>query len=61
MRAWDFPGIGPSATRHCVTRSPSLATDIALGQVFQNMSHFSRFFRNHLGLASSDFRRQASA
>jgi AraC-like DNA-binding protein len=36
-------------------------TDIALSLGFQNMAHFSRVFRSHLGLAPSDFRRQASA
>lgn len=36
-------------------------TDIALGLGFQNMAHFSRVFRSHLGLAPSDFRRQAGA
>lgn len=36
-------------------------TDIALAQGFQNMAHFSRVFRSHLGLAPSDFRRQAGA
>jgi AraC-like DNA-binding protein len=35
-------------------------TDIALGLGFQNMAHFSRVFRNHLGLPPSDFRRQAA-
>jgi AraC-like DNA-binding protein len=35
-------------------------TDIALGFGFQNMAHFSRVFRNHLGLPPSDFRRQAA-
>lgn len=35
-------------------------TDIALGNGFQNMAHFSRVFRNHLGLPPSDFRRQAA-
>jgi AraC-like DNA-binding protein len=35
-------------------------TDIALGYGFQNMAHFSRVFRNHLGLPPSDFRRQAA-
>ncbi len=34
-------------------------TDIALGLGFQNMAHFSRVFRAHLGMAPSDFRRQA--
>jgi AraC-like DNA-binding protein len=34
-------------------------TDIALGNGFQNMAHFSRVFRAHLGLPPSDFRRQA--
>jgi AraC-like DNA-binding protein len=36
-------------------------TDIALGLGFQNMAHFSRVFRNHLGLAPSDFRRLSAA
>jgi AraC-like DNA-binding protein len=36
-------------------------TDIALGLGFQNMAHFSRVFRSHLGLPPSDFRRQAGA
>jgi AraC-like DNA-binding protein len=35
-------------------------TDIALGNGFQNMAHFSRVFRTHLGLPPSDFRRQAA-
>ena len=35
-------------------------TDIALGLGFQNMAHFSRVFRTHLGLTPSDFRRQAA-
>jgi len=35
-------------------------TDIALGLGFQNMAHFSRVFRSQLGLAPSDFRRQAT-
>ncbi len=32
-------------------------TDIALGLGFQNMAHFSRVFRSHLGMAPSDYRR----
>jgi AraC-like DNA-binding protein len=35
-------------------------TDIALGFGFQNMAHFSRVFRAHLGMAPSDYRRGAS-
>ncbi|MCW5667974.1 MAG: helix-turn-helix domain-containing protein [Piscinibacter sp.] len=35
-------------------------TDVALGLGFQNMAHFSRVFRTHLGLTPSDFRRQAA-
>ena len=34
-------------------------TEIAFGLGFSNMAHFSRVFRNHLGLPPSDFRRQA--
>jgi AraC-like DNA-binding protein len=34
-------------------------TDIALGFGFQNMAHFSRVFRSHLGMAPSDYRRAA--
>jgi AraC-like DNA-binding protein len=34
-------------------------TDIAVGLGFQNMAHFSRVFRAQLGMAPSDFRRQA--
>lgn len=33
-------------------------TDIALSFGFQNMAHFSRVFRAHLGLPPSDYRRQ---
>ncbi len=36
-------------------------TDIAFGHGFSNMAHFSRVFRAHLGLAPSDYRRQAGA
>lgn len=36
-------------------------TDIALGFGFQNMAHFSRVFRNHLGMPPSDYRRAALA
>jgi AraC-like DNA-binding protein len=36
-------------------------TDIALGFGFQNMAHFSRVFRAHLGMAPSDYRRAAAA
>jgi AraC-like DNA-binding protein len=36
-------------------------TDIALAAGFQNMAHFSRVFRAHLGAAPSDFRRGAMA
>jgi AraC-like DNA-binding protein len=32
-------------------------TDIALTHGFQNMAHFSRVFRAHLGMAPSDYRR----
>jgi AraC-like DNA-binding protein len=32
-------------------------TEIALGHGFQNMAHFSRVFRAHLGVAPSDYRR----
>lgn len=32
-------------------------TDIALGLGFQNMAHFSRVFRAHLGVAPSDYRK----
>lgn len=35
-------------------------TDIALGFGFQNMAHFSRVFRAHLGMAPSDYRRAAA-
>lgn len=35
-------------------------TDIALGLGFQNMAHFSRVFRSHLGVAPSDYRRSAA-
>ena len=34
-------------------------TDIALSHGFQNMAHFSRVFRAHLGLPPSDYRRSA--
>ncbi|MCA0242049.1 MAG: helix-turn-helix domain-containing protein [Proteobacteria bacterium] len=36
-------------------------TDIALSFGFQNMAHFSRVFRAHLGLPPSDYRRQGGA
>ena len=36
-------------------------TEIALGNGFQNMAHFSRVFRAHLGVAPSDYRRGAAA
>lgn len=36
-------------------------TDIALGHGFQNMAHFSRVFRAHLGMPPSDYRRAAAA
>jgi AraC-like DNA-binding protein len=36
-------------------------TDIALGLGFQNMAHFSRVFRSHLGVAPSDYRRSLAA
>jgi len=36
-------------------------TDIALGYGFQNMAHFSRVFRAHLGMPPSDYRRAAAA
>ena len=36
-------------------------TDVALSFGFQNMAHFSRVFRSHLGLAPSDYRRGATA
>ncbi len=32
-------------------------TDIAIGHGFQNMAHFSRVFRAHLGVPPSDYRR----
>jgi AraC-like DNA-binding protein len=35
-------------------------TDIAIGFGFQNMAHFSRIFRAHLGMAPSDYRRLAA-
>ncbi len=35
-------------------------TDIALEFGFQNMAHFSRVFRAHLGMAPSDYRRGAT-
>jgi AraC-like DNA-binding protein len=35
-------------------------TEIALGQGFQNMAHFSRVFRAHLGKPPSDWRRAGS-
>jgi AraC-like DNA-binding protein len=35
-------------------------TDVALGFGFQNMAHFSRVFRAHLGMAPSDYRRGAT-
>jgi AraC-like DNA-binding protein len=34
-------------------------TDIALAAGFSNMSHFSRVFRTHLGVAPGDYRRSA--
>jgi AraC-like DNA-binding protein len=36
-------------------------TDIAFSFGFQNMAHFSRVFRTHLGLPPSDYRRGAAA
>ena len=36
-------------------------TDIAFSFGFQNMAHFSRVFRSHLGLPPSDYRRGAAA
>ena len=36
-------------------------TDIALSHGFQNMAHFSRVFRAHLGVAPSDYRRSSAA
>jgi AraC-like DNA-binding protein len=36
-------------------------TEIALAAGFQNMAHFSRVFRAHLGMAPSDYRRGAAA
>lgn len=33
-------------------------TEVALGNGFQNMAHFSRVFRAHLGMPPSDYRRQ---
>lgn len=36
-------------------------TDIALGNGFENMAHFSRVFRARLGMAPSDYRRAAEA
>jgi AraC-like DNA-binding protein len=36
-------------------------TDVALGNGFSNMAHFSRVFRSHLGMAPSDYRRNATA
>jgi AraC-like DNA-binding protein len=36
-------------------------TDIALGNGFQNMAHFSRVFRSHLGMPPSDYRRSTPA
>jgi AraC-like DNA-binding protein len=35
-------------------------TDIALGYGFENMAHFSRVFRAHVGMAPSDYRRAAA-
>jgi len=35
-------------------------TDVALANGFQNMAHFSRVFRAHLGAAPSDYRRAAA-
>lgn len=46
------------ANRHAPQRS---ITDIALGHGFQNMAHFSRVFRAHLGVAPSDYRRARAA
>ncbi|MCE2912659.1 MAG: helix-turn-helix domain-containing protein [Pseudomonadota bacterium] len=46
------------ANRHAPQRS---ITDIALGHGFQNMAHFSRVFRAHLGVAPSDYRRGQAA
>jgi AraC-like DNA-binding protein len=43
--------------RHSDHRS---ITDIALGFGFQNMAHFSRVFRAHLGMPPSDYRRAAA-
>jgi len=42
------------ANRYGLQRS---ITDIAIGFGFQNMAHFSRVFRAHLGVAPSDYRR----
>ncbi|MBK6863730.1 MAG: helix-turn-helix domain-containing protein [Ideonella sp.] len=36
-------------------------TDIAFGNGFSNMAHFSRVFRAYLGVAPSDYRRSAGA
>jgi AraC-like DNA-binding protein len=36
-------------------------TEIALAHGFQNMAHFSRVFRTHLGMAPSDYRRGLAA
>lgn len=36
-------------------------TEVALAYGFQNLAHFSRVFRAHLGVAPSDYRRQALA
>ncbi len=44
--------------RACSHRS---ITDIAFAAGFQNMAHFSRVFRAHLGVAPSDYRRGAMA
>ena len=33
-------------------------TEIALGNGFENMAHFSRVFRAHLGMTPSEYRSQ---
>jgi AraC-like DNA-binding protein len=42
-------------------RAQRSITEIALDAGFQNMAHFSRVFRAHLGVPPSDFRRSAGA
>jgi transcriptional regulator GlxA family with amidase domain len=43
-----------------LTQSQESVADVAFGLGFSAPSHFSRFFRAHLGITPSDYRRKVN-